>query len=455
MIDVDAAPFDRFDPPAAAAWWRRLPGQVVALGVPLAAILVVNWAVRWGRRVQRDARVKLGAAPFVGAWHWRVRWAVVPAIALALAVVCFGPKLTARLRPRALVLATGAAAALFTLLLAAADGFDRLLDPVVHPTEYWANLATLPPAGTMLRRFSSIPFLLGYSVHLKGHPPGFVLVLKALAAVGLGRPWTVGALSYLGAGVAAAAVLATVRLVAGDVPARRAAPFLVVAPYAMWMGTSADAYYAGVSAAGVFLAVLALTSERGARRSVLASVAGVTFGAALLLTYGAAGFLLLPAVVVTGAAIAGRRWRALVEVAVVLGVATTTVLLVCRLAGFWWFDGLHATRTLYWWGTAQFRPPYYFALGNVAVALVAVGPAVVVAAGRLRNGRVWLVVAATVACLALADASQYSKGEVERIWLLFFPWLVPAAAGLVHARRWLAVQAAVAIGLQMALVSKW
>ena len=66
-----------------------------------------------------------------------------------------------------------------------------------------------------------------------------------------------------------------------------------------------------------------------------------------------------------------------------------------------------------------------------------------------------LIVVATLAGVALADLSQYSKGEVERIWLLFMPWLVPAAATCRRPRRWLAAQAAVTIGLQAWLVSKW
>ena len=73
----------------------------------------------------------------------------------------------------------------------------------------------------------------------------------------------------------------------------------------------------------------------------------------------------------------------------------------------------------------------------------------------------WVLVGGGMLALGLAHASQHSKGEVERIWLLFFPWLVLGCVGLYRSRHrwvvplWLAVQAGGAIGLQAALVSKW
>ncbi len=57
--------------------------------------------------------------------------------------------------------------------------------------------------------------------------------------------------------------------------------------------------------------------------------------------------------------------------------------------------------------------------------------------------------------IVASNVSQYSKGEVERIWLIFFPWLVPAAAVLTRRRGWLVCQAAGALVLQAWLVSKW
>jgi hypothetical protein len=70
------------------------------------------------------------------------------------------------------------------------------------------------------------------------------------------------------------------------------------------------------------------------------------------------------------------------------------------------------------------------------------------------------VVGGLLALLA-SHASQYTRAEVERIWLLFYPWLLVATgAPALHARRHstaalVALQAACSIVLQAVLVSKW
>ena len=424
------------------AWWSA------ALASAVVAVSVV-----WGWHVQADPNVKLGAAPLVGRWELRFGPSLLPAALLAALVIWCGPGWARRHPFRRVVATTSAASVTFTLLLAASDGLARVLDPVVHPTEYWANLATLPDASTMLHRYGSVSFLIPYSVHAKGHPPGFLLLLKALSAVGLGHPWVTGALSYVGVAATTVAVLLAMRTVAGIEVARRVAPFLVVAPFAVWMGTSADAFYAGVGATGVALALSALDRPTWPGRVALGLAAGATLGSLLFLTYGAVAFLLLVTVVAVG--ITAHRRRALVVVSAVAAVGAMAVVGGFRLAGFWWFDGWRTTRAFYWGGTAHFRPAGYFAIADIGAALIAVGPATVVALSRLTNRRVWLVVGAGALCIAAADASQYSKAEVERIWLLFYPWLLPAAVALGARRRWLAAQATLAIGLQVALVSKW
>jgi methylthioxylose transferase len=420
---------------------------------PALAVLVVGVSVVWGWHVQSDPNVKLGAAPLVGRWHLRFGPSLVPATVLATLAVWRGPALAQRLRYHTLACSAALASVGFTFLLAASDGLRHVLDPVVHPSEYWANLATLPDGSTMLHRYGSVEFLVPYSVHAKGHPPGFLLLLKALAAIGLGHPWVTATLSYLGVALVAAAGLYTLRAIVGDESARRTAPFLVVVPYAVWMGTSADAFYAGVGAVGALLVVTALRHDRRAPRAALAFAAGLTLGSLLFLTYGATIFGLLVIMLAVGMT-RGRR-RALVESTIAAAVGAFAVLVAFRLAGFWWFDGLRVTRAFYWGGTAHFRPAAYFAVANLGAALIAIGPAVVAGMNRLRDRRAWLVVGAAALCIAAADASQYSKAEVERIWLLFYPWLVAAVVSLPHPRRWLGAQAALAVGLQVALVSKW
>jgi hypothetical protein len=128
------------------------------------------------------------------------------------------------------------------------------------------------------------------------------------------------------------------------------------------------------------------------------------------------------------------------------------VLLAFAVVGFDWLDGLAATRSRYWAGVAHVRPFRYFAIANLAALGLCVGPAVASALSQVRRAPTLPLVGATLAALAIADASAMSKGEVERIWLPYAIWLLPAAATFATRPRWmyamLALQAATAIALQ-------
>lgn len=421
------------------------------------------YSVRRGRSLQRtDPEIYLGAAPLVGrnfrdGWDWRFGWGLAGAAAVAgVLVLTVRAGWWERARLRIVVAASGLAAGLFGVALALTDGLDGLRFGAADETEYWAGLDRIPPAGEFVRRFSED--IRDYSVHVRGHPPGFVLLLKAIAAVGPDGVWPVIALSIAGAVLLPIGVLVTVRSVAGDSAARRAAPFLAVSPYVLWMLTSADSVYAAVGALGTAAIVIAV--RRSTRASVaLAAVGGVLLGLLLFGTYLGAVFCLIPAV-------AAMRWwptdrRAVIRVLVTAAVGGGLVVIAFKLAGFWWFDGVAATKVEYWNGSAQFRRFSYFGVANLAAAAMALGPASVIGGWRLRDRRVWIVVGAGLAALAVSHLSRYTKGEVERIWLLFYPWLAVAAVGLWRGRSrgfvaaMVAVQATAAIVLQAALVSKW
>ena len=132
--------------------------------------------------------------------------------------------------------------------------------------------------------------------------------------------------------------------------------------------------------------------------------------------------------------------------------------------GYNWFAGMGLTKRLYWKGTAQFRPWKYFLVGNLGAVFIAIGIVAVVGIGVAISGSAtthrdnrWLRMVMICALIGVitADLSQYSKGEVERIWLPFMPWLTVPAALLTRPRFWLVLQAATAIGLQVMLISKW
>jgi hypothetical protein len=127
-------------------------------------------------------------------------------------------------------------------------------------------------------------------------------------------------------------------------------------------------------------------------------------------------------------------------------------------AGFWWLDGLDATRARYAAGVASRRPYWPFLLADIACLAVVLGPAIAVALARLRNRRLWWVVGGALVAIGVAAASGMSKGEVERIWLPFAIWVLPAGAVLAaerHGARWLGAQVGFTILLQTLVRSPW
>jgi methylthioxylose transferase len=431
--------------------------------------IAIGWAVVWGRRFERrEPRIKLGAAPFVGKWDARISLSVIPVVVLAFGAIWLLPRALRVLSDWLALLVTSIVAVGFAFALAATDGLAAVLAPVVDPTEYFANLELLPKASDLVLLHSNYDFLVDRTVHMKGHPPGFVLILKALAAIGLNAPWVVGALSFLGIAMIVSAVGVTVRARADGVAMRLVLPFLALTPFAVWLGTSADAFFSGVAVWGVATMTLAIRSPDLKSRMWLGLSSGLLLSGSLFLTYGAATLMVLVAVMVlTGSK---KRFAATTQVALAGSLSAVLVTGVFYHFGFWWFDGLRLTNKFYWVGSAYFRTWTYFLLGNVAVLLIAIGPAVVAGIASLRDPRLWPLVGGAILCLMVAEASQYSKGEVERIWLLFMPWLVPAVAGLSRyhlaptdqqrgelaiPKRWLAIQAVLAIVLQVTLRSKW
>lgn len=431
------------------------------LALWLGAAALIGVSIVWGRRLQREApEIFLGAAPLVGrsfrdGWDWRFGPSVLvaAAVAVVLAVATWRGWIE-RMRLRAVIGGSALASMSFAVALAAVDGGDGLRYGAAHESEYLAGLSGFAPAGEFVRTFVSR--IDGYSVHVRGHPPGFVLLLKWLDAVGAGGVWPAVAVSVLSTGIIVVGVLVTVWAIAGDEAARRAAPFLAVTPYVLWTVTSADAFYAALGATAV--ASLAIAARSTGRVAMGAPVlAGLIGGLLLHMTYGGATFVLVPAVAVGPAIVARTGHRLAIAAGALAGAAAIVGAFV--VAGFWWLDGARATKREYWEGTAQFRTWTYFGLANLAVAIIALGPATFAGVTRLRDRRVWLVVGGGMVALLVSHLSQYNRGEVERIWLLFYPWIAVASVGIAGRRRvaamWVLAQAGSAIALQSALVSKW
>lgn len=451
---------------------RRVPlGALLSLS---AACAVVAWAVVRGSAIRRSPDTKLEAAPLVGTWDWAPSWKIIPAVFVGCAVVIWAGRGTSERPRRSEFVAIGTLSFCWTVALAWSQGRATMIDPIIDPTEYWARLAKLPPATEMLRVWADPMWMRNQPVHLKGHPPGYVLILKAMAQVGLRSPWAAAAVSWLAAASVAVGLVVVVRLCTKGDAWRRVAPFAVVAPYAVWMGTSADAVFTAFGVWGVVAVAASASAVQAKRRFLLGVLGGLSLGFAVFLSYGMAPFLIIPGLAILG--VPAFSWRERAQSIASTAMGGLVVVAIFAVLRFWWFDGLATTRIFYWKGTAKFRPLGYFFVANIANVAIASGPAVIAGMGAavgagLRGAktsvrslvetvdRSWVLALGAVLAMVGANVSQLSKGETERIWLPFFVFLVPLASALGHTlwsrRCWIALQAATALVLQVGLLSKW
>jgi len=182
------------------------------------------------------------------------------------------------------------------------------------------------------------------------------------------------------------------------------------------------------------------------RADAVALLAGLMLGASLLLSYGLAplGLVALAVAVATAPqAAAHRRRRRLGRAA---GVRRRRPLVAGRPAGH-----AGAVRDRSRGATAVPRLPRDLAR-SVRPGARAGG---IAGLARLRERALWVLPGSALGALVIADLSGLSKGETERIWLPFAPWLLLATAALRAPRRWLAAQLALAIALQAAVRSPW
>jgi hypothetical protein len=418
-------------------WWALALWVVVIVA---ARIVLVDL-------VFSGAHLRIPFPPLDAALDWRPGWALLLPVALGVVLVARANAFATRARWRTLLFGATAVAAAWAVALALLDGTFGLIGSVTLKNEYLPDVGRVGAPLDFLGGFSQD--LAEYRIHVQGHPPGFLLLLSFLDRLGLAHAPVVAAVEILGGVLAVPAVLVAVREVAGEARARAAWAFVAAAPLAIWVATSADAFYAGVGAWAVASVVVA-TDRDDRRGDLCALVGGVLFGLLAFLSYG----LVLLAVIPLGVAWHRRRLRPLV----VAACAAATVFAVFALAGFWWFAGLAATRARYHAGVASRRPYDVFLLVNVACLAIATGPAIAVALARLRDRRLWLLVGGALVAIGIAALSGMSKGEVERIWLPFSIWLLPAGAALVargRAAGWLAVQLVFAIGVQTLVRSPW
>jgi len=443
------------DPPALprAVPWAGL--VLTALLVSLAFVLPHQFGWEVASRAPRNASPD-EVPPLHGLWRPKLFGpGTLPALALALLGWLYAADL-ARLPWRRLLVTSYAGSLAWLLSLAFVDGKSGISRVLGNPYEYLVTAREVDSVPHLLDTYiSRIPYAAddNWPTHVAGHPPATLLFFVGLVKVGLGGDFAAGTVVTVLAATTVVAVLVTLRALDAEQWARRAAPFLVLTPAAVFMAVSADALIGAVVAWG--LACLALAT----RRLSWAVPAGLLLGTSVLMSYG----MPLMGLVALAVLLAARSWSPLP----VAGTVALGVVLAFAALGFAWWDAYPVLRERYWDGIAADRPQSYWWYGDLACLAISAGPllgsGVLVAAASAvtsawRSARTVLLLAgAAVAVVALADASGMSKAEVERIWLPFVPWLTLSFALLPKRwRRWgLGLQVAAALVVQHLFYTAW
>ncbi|MBD8869826.1 hypothetical protein IE331_09340 [Nocardioides sp. MJB4] len=427
---------------------------VLLVAVAIAVPALTGWDV--GAR--SDDR---GLAPTHGYWDPKLGPGTLPALAVAVA----GWRLAGRaerLPWRTLLLTSYAVGLAWLLSLALVDGPSGLTRVLGNPYEYLETARAITDVPAMLDEFvDRIPYAHpdNWVTHVAGHPPAALLFFVALDRIGLGGDLAAALVVTAVAASVAPAVLVALRALRAERAARRAAPFLVLAPAAVFLAVSADAVFTAVAAWGLAALALGATRTGLPARVGWSVLAGLLLGSCVLLSYG----LPLLGLLAVAVLVVARSWLPLPV------AAATALMLVLGFAGYGFalWEALPVLRERYWDGIASERPAAYWLWGNLAALTVAAGPAVGAGLTRLRPRLTsvsseedrtvrWLAGAAVLTVLA-ANLSLMSKGEVERIWLPFVPWLLIACALLPgHWRRVaLGVQLVTALLVQHLLYTSW
>ena len=437
--------------PSSRAPRYGLGATVMLVALTMAVPAITGW------------QVHVPFPPLNAVWDPRVGIGTIPALAIAGLGAWQAVELAARLPWTRLLLAAYGTGLAWMFSLAYVDGKAGVGTILGTPNEYLNTArATTNLHHTLEIYVSKIPLGVtdGWPVHIAGHPPGALTFFVALDRIGLGSNFMAGVVVTVIAATTALAVLTALRVLGTEDHARKAAPFLVLGPAAIWQCVSADAMFAAVAAWG--LAALAMAATRRGLGAMLGwSVAsGLLLGYCVMLSYG----LPLLAVLALAVLVVARSWRPLVPAA----LAAAAVVLLYAGLGFNWWDAYLVLRRRYWAGVAHTRPTSYWVWGDLAALALSAGP--LVGAGLGQTVGQWrtriadparrvvlLLSAAAAASIVLADASLMSKAEVERIWLPFVPWLLVACSLLPESwrKRGLILQIVVALALQHLLSTGW
>lgn len=416
-----------------------------------AAVVLLIVAVLRGQQLQRlGHRIEMLASPFTATWGalWSP-WLLVAA-ALAVLLVWWWVPATEQMRWPRVLAGAGLWGLVWPVVLQLSSGWDSLYEILGDDRAYLPVAQSITSPAEFLSTF--VDRIHDFPTHTAAHPPGAVLSHWIFDEIGGGRSDVLTAAFLLIAASAAPAALVAMDRIAGRAATRRAAPFVGLAPAAIWIASSPDAMFMGVVAWAVMFGAVAITTSGNASRAAAVG-SGLFAGASFSLSYGMS-LLLAPLWALVVLAVLRKRFEPLVWAT--LGLAVVPVLFM--LAGFNWWDGANATREHYQAGVASRRPLSYFVFANVAVLAATAGPAAVAGIARLRHRASWWLVGGALVGVAAANFSGLSKGEVERIWLPAIPFLLLACTAFVsrgERRAWLGLQLAVGIAMQFWIRSPW
>jgi len=391
--------------------WRDAAGWTLlaVLGLSLTAL-----------SVYAGAQLGTASAPFLG--RYRVHMGAGSLLAPAVAVVILALAARGwweRMAWRWVQVTAYLTALAWAMALALADGASGLTDALGSPEEYLVDLSDVgdDPDG-YLARFTADPA--AHAVATRGHPPGPVLLLWALARLGVADHVVLGLLVTALGVLTVPLVLAAVRDSCGETPARRYAPVLVLAPYAVWVAVSMDAIVAVLGAALVVAGVRASRRQsKGWPAGGWALLAGLLTGVAALFSY-AAPWLGLSVVCLYFA----RRRPGL---NIVTGVGALLPLFGAQALGFNWVEGLQMAHSDYTSRIEPYRSALWWSGISLVALLLAAGPPLFASGRKIRNTAAWPFLAGAGAAVTFSIVTGLARGGVEHAWLAFFPWLTVAA----------------------------
>lgn len=464
LAPVAATSEQRRTPPRGAPGHARAPwiGLGVVLVLVVAAFVVprlTGWEVY--SRAPRSASDR-AVPPLHGLWEPKLLGpGTLPALVIAVLSWRYAASVARRLSWRPLLAVSWVVSLAWMLALALVDGTAGLSRQLGNPFEYLRTAREVTDVGVLLSTWNDhIPLDSpdAFVTHVSGHPPAALLFFVGLVRLGLGGDLAAGVVVTLLAATTAAGVLVTLRALDLEDLARRAAPFLVLGPAAVFMAVSGDALFAALAAWGLACLAIGATSNGRARLVGWSVLAGLLLGTLVMMSYG----LPLMGLVALAVLYAARSWwplpiAALSALVVVLGFA---------VAGFAWWEAYPLLNDRYWDGIAADRPAAYWMWANLALLAISGGPLLGAGLAHLvadrralwerSRGTLLLVLGGAAAVLA-ADLSRMSKAEVERIWVPFVPWLLLSCALLPERwRRWgLGLQLVTALVVQHLFYTTW